>query len=71
MGDYIAGPNHILPTQGSARFLSPLGVEEFLKRISIIEMKEEGLRALAPKVITLARAEELPGHGESVRLRLE
>lgn len=71
MGDYIAGPNHILPTQGSARFLSPLGVEEFLKRISIIEMKEEGLRTLAPKVITLARAEELPGHGESVRLRLE
>lgn len=71
MGDYIAGPNHILPTQGSARFLSPLGVEDFLKRISIIEMREEGIRTLGPKVIRLARAEELPGHGESVRIRLE
>lgn len=71
VGDYIAGPSHILPTQRAARFSSPLGIEDFLKRISVIEFTPLGLNSFAPHIMTLAEMEGLPGHGESVRIRLE
>ena len=71
MGDYVAGPNHTLPTSGSARFSSPLGVADFMKFTNVIELNEEAFRRLAPAVETLARAEGLHGHGASVSIRRE
>ena len=70
MGDYFAGPNHVLPTGGSARFASPLGVYDFVKRTSLIGYSPERLRAHADDVIRLAEAEGLHGHAEAVRVRL-
>jgi histidinol dehydrogenase len=70
MGDYFAGPNHVLPTGGSARFASPLGVYDFLKRTSLIGLSEARLRRDAPHVVRLAEAEGLFGHAEAVRVRL-
>ncbi|MGQ9531301.1 MAG: histidinol dehydrogenase [Desulfotomaculales bacterium] len=69
LGDYLAGPSHVLPTGGSARFFSPLGVEDFLKRSSLIMGSREGLSALAPHVITLARVEGLEAHARAVIVR--
>jgi len=71
LGDYAAGPNHVLPTGGSARFSSPLGVYDFVKRTSIIEATREGLARLARTVEDLADSEGLQGHGLAVRRRLE
>lgn len=71
VGDYIAGPNHILPTGGTARFFSPLGVESFLKRMSIISFTEKGLRALGNYVVDFAKEEGLFAHSDSVSLRLK
>jgi len=71
LGDYAAGPNHVLPTGGSARFSSPLGVYDFVKRTSIIEATREGLARLARTVEDLAESEGLHGHGLAVRRRLE
>jgi histidinol dehydrogenase len=70
MGDYFAGPNHVLPTGGSARFASPLGVYDFVKRTSLIGYSRARLEAHAPDVIRLAEAEGLHGHAEAVRVRL-
>ncbi|HEX8691722.1 MAG TPA: histidinol dehydrogenase [Longimicrobium sp.] len=70
MGDYFAGPNHVLPTGGTARFASPLGVYHFVKRTSLIGYSRERLRAHAGDVIRLAEAEGLHGHAEAVRVRL-
>jgi histidinol dehydrogenase len=70
MGDYFAGPNHVLPTGGTARFASPLGVYDFVKRTSLIGYSPERLRAHAGDVIRLAEAEGLHGHAEAVRVRL-
>jgi histidinol dehydrogenase len=70
LGDYAAGPNHVLPTGGSARFSSPLGVYDFVKRTSIIEATREGLARLARTVEDLAASEGLHGHGLAVRRRL-
>jgi histidinol dehydrogenase len=70
LGDYAAGPNHVLPTGGSARFSSPLGVYDFVKRTSIIEATREGLARLARTVEDLADSEGLQGHGLAVRRRL-
>ena len=70
LGDYVAGPNHVLPTGGSARFFSPLGVYDFVKRTSLIGYSPERLRAHAADVIRLAEAEGLHGHAEAVRVRL-
>jgi len=70
MGDYFAGPNHVLPTGGTARFASPLGVYDFLKRTSLIGYSAARLRSHAEDVIRLAEAEGLPGHAEAVRVRL-
>ncbi len=70
IGDYVAGPNHVLPTAGSARFSSGLGVGDFLKRTSIIGCGPDGLAAIGPAAAALADAEGLDAHALSVRLRL-
>jgi len=71
LGDYCAGPNHVLPTARSARFSSPLGVYDFQKRSSIIMCSEEGVRALGRVASVLARGESLTAHARSAELRLE
>jgi histidinol dehydrogenase len=71
VGDYLAGPNHVLPTGGTARFFSPLGVDDFMKRTSIVRFEPPKLRELGGDVIRLAAIEGLTGHGESVELRLQ
>jgi histidinol dehydrogenase len=71
VGDYLAGPNHVLPTGGTARFFSPLGVEDFLKRTSFVRFDPPKLRELGADVIRLAEMEGLTGHGVSVELRLQ
>jgi histidinol dehydrogenase len=71
LGDYCAGPNHVLPTMRTARFSSPLGVYDFQKRSSVIEVSREGARALGPIASTLARGEGLQAHARSAELRLE
>ena len=70
IGDYIAGPNHVLPTARSARFSSGLGVLDFMKRTSLIECDADGLRAIGPEAIALARAEGLDAHALSIAIRL-
>lgn len=70
IGDYIAGPNHVLPTARSARFSSGLGVLDFMKRSSLIECDAQGLRAIGPEAIALARAEGLDAHALSISIRL-
>jgi histidinol dehydrogenase len=70
IGDYVAGPNHVLPTSRSARFASGLGVLDFLKRSSIVRCDAEGMRAIGPAAVTLAEAEGLSAHALSVALRL-
>jgi histidinol dehydrogenase len=71
LGDYFAGPNHVLPTGGSARFFSPLGTYDFLKRTTIIQAQERALRALAPNITHLARLEGLDDHARAVEARFE
>ncbi len=71
MGDYIAGPNHVLPTSGSAKFSSGLSVSDFLKRHSLIKITKSGIERLGPSVINLAQYENLEGHANSVRIRLK
>jgi len=70
LGDYMAGPNHVLPTGGTARFASPLGVYDFVKRTSILFYSREALRRYGTETIHFAEMEGLGGHGNSVRLRL-
>ena len=69
LGDYCAGPNHVLPTSGSARFSSPLGVYDFQKRTSLIEVSEQGAATLGRLAATLAEGEGLQAHARSARLR--
>lgn len=69
LGDYLAGPNHVLPTGGSARFFSPLGTYDFLKRTSVIQAEKRALRSLAPQLTELARLEGLDDHARSVEAR--
>jgi histidinol dehydrogenase len=69
VGDYLAGPNHTLPTSGAARYASALGVETFLKHSSIIQYTPEALQKVAGAIDTLATTEGLPSHADSVRLR--
>jgi histidinol dehydrogenase len=71
LGDYCAGPNHVLPTARTSRFSSPLGVYDFQKRSSIIEVSQLGARSLGPLAACLADGEGLPAHAASARLRLE
>jgi histidinol dehydrogenase len=70
IGDYVGGPNHVLPTARSARFSSGLGVLDFMKRTSILQCGPEALRALGPAAIALGRAEGLEAHARSVAIRL-
>lgn len=70
VGDYIAGPSHVLPTGGTARYASPLGVYDFVKRTSLIRYSRAQLLADAPHVMALAEAEGLYGHAEAVRRRV-
>jgi histidinol dehydrogenase len=69
VGDYVAGPSHVLPTGGSARFASPLGVYDFVKRMSVVRYSAARLQRDADDIVTLARAEGLYGHAEAVRVR--
>jgi histidinol dehydrogenase len=71
LGDYIAGPNHILPTGGTARFSSPLGVYDFVKRMSVISFSEQSLRRYGRKTARFAEMEGLTAHGRSIMVRLE
>jgi len=69
VGDYVAGPNHVLPTSGSARFAGALRVDDFVKHVHVVTLDEGAFERLAPSVIALAEAEGLPTHAESVRRR--
>jgi histidinol dehydrogenase len=71
VGDYLAGPNHVLPTSGSARFSSGLSVYDFLKRYSVIKMTKSGIERLGTSVINLAEYENLKGHANSIKIRLK
>ena len=71
MGDYIAGPNHVLPTSGAAKFSSGLSVYDFLKRHSLIKITKSGIERLGTSVINLANYENLDGHANSVKLRIK
>ncbi len=71
VGDYMAGPNHVLPTGGTARFFSPLSVDDFLKRTSFMKFEPPKLRELGADIVRLANVEGLTGHGQSVELRLQ
>ena len=71
MGDYLAGPNHVLPTSGTARFSSPLGVYDFIKRTSLISYSRGALKKYGKTVALLAEMEDLGGHANSVKLRLD
>jgi histidinol dehydrogenase len=69
-GDYLAGPNHTLPTGGTARFFSPLSVDDFVKKSSIVSFSEQGLKRLGPDIVRIAGLEGLEAHGRSVSIRL-
>ncbi len=69
LGDYLAGPNHVLPTGGTARFASPLSVEDFVHRTSLLHVTEEGLRRLGDAATTLAFLEGFDGHARAIRIR--
>ncbi|MBM6596713.1 histidinol dehydrogenase [Microvirga pudoricolor] len=70
IGDYVGGPNHVLPTARSARFSSGLGVLDFMKRTSILKCSPDALRAIGPAAVVLGRSEGLEGHARSVAIRL-
>ena len=70
LGDYIAGPSHVLPTGGSARFSSPLGVEDFLKATNIVALSKADMQELSQPAITIARAEGLDAHAEAIEKRM-
>jgi len=70
VGDYVAGPSHVLPTAGTARFASPLSVATFRRRMSVLSLTPRALAALAPAVETLTQAEGLEAHARAVRVRL-
>ena len=71
VGDYLAGPNHTLPTSGNSRFSGSLGVETFMKNTSIIEFNEESLKVHSLDIINLAKSEGLHSHANSVEIRFE
>jgi histidinol dehydrogenase len=70
-GDYLAGPNHTLPTGGTARFFSPLSVDDFVKKSSIVSFSRQGLERLGSEIVRIAELEGLSAHARSVSLRLE
>ena len=70
LGDYLTGPNHVLPTGGTARFFSPLSVEDFTKKSGLIAFSQDALRRFSEKVVQIARVEGLGAHAEAVEIRL-
>ena len=70
LGDYVAGPSHVLPTGGSARFGSPLGVADFLKVTNIIALDEPAMRELSQAAVVIAEAEGLDAHARAIALRV-
>lgn len=71
LGDYFAGPNHVLPTNGTAKFFSPLGVDDFVKKSSVIYYSKEALEPVHRDIIAFAEAEHLTAHANSIRVRFE
>ena len=71
LGDYFAGPNHTLPTSGTARFSSPLGVDDFVKKSSFLYYTREALGEVAPRIADFAEREGLHAHAKSVTIRYE
>jgi histidinol dehydrogenase len=71
LGDYYAGPNHVLPTSGTARFFSPLSVDSFIKKSSFISYNREALQAAQPDIVTIANAEGLDAHANSITVRFQ
>lgn len=69
LGDYLAGPNHVLPTSGTARFFSPLSVDSFLKTMSVVEYGRDDLEPIHGQVVAMAEAERLTAHANSIRVR--
>ena len=70
LGDYVAGPSHVMPTGGTARFASPVNVWDFVKLVSVISLNEQALRAIAPLAATLAHAEGLTAHAAAAERRV-
>ena len=71
LGDYFAGPNHVLPTNGTAKFFSPLNVDDFMKKSSIISYSKEALEAVHKDIILFAEEEGLTAHANSIKVRFE
>ncbi len=71
LGDYFAGPNHVLPTNGTAKFFSPLSVDDFIKKSSVISYSEEALRKVHKDIIKFAQSEQLTAHANSIQVRFE
>ena len=71
LGDYLVGPDHVLPTSGTARFFSPLSVDSFLKSMSVLEFDRAALESISREIITLAETEKLTAHANSIKVRFE
>ena len=71
LGDYFAGPNHVLPTNGTAKFFSPLSVDDFVKKSSIVYYSKEALREIHKDIIQFAESEQLTAHANSIAVRFE
>ena len=71
LGDYFAGPNHVLPTNGTAKFFSPLGVDDFIKKSSIISYSKEALEPIYKDIVQFAESEQLTAHANSIKVRFE
>ena len=71
LGDYFAGPNHVLPTNGTARFFSPLSVDDFIKKSSVISYSKEALKKVYPDIVKFANNEQLTAHANSIKVRFE
>jgi histidinol dehydrogenase len=71
LGDYMAGPNHVLPTSGTARFFSPLSVDDFVKKSSVLYYTRDALRAVCADIVAFAGSEGLTAHAASAAIRFE
>ena len=71
LGDYFAGPNHVLPTNGTAKFFSPLSVDDFIKKSSIISYSREALEEVNKDIIKFVESEQLTAHANSIKVRFE
>ena len=69
VGDYMAGPNHVLPTGGTARFATPLSVDDFVKKTSLIQYTQSALERVSQPIIKLAKTESLDGHAAAITIR--